>query len=127
MSQAELWRALPDSCRRAKSASKSEWGDLFEPKAAAANDPYNPANYEAPPRGKHVHSTDEHPNTWHNDVMRWGRWSKPHYLLIGQATQSYRWMHVKMIVKLNSMGVSAHHRMYGSLNEFSADLQEFDP
>jgi hypothetical protein len=128
LSQLELWRALPDSCRRAKSASKSELGDLFEPKAAAANDPYNPARYRSPRTGGHVHSTKEHPDTWHHDVMRWGRRSKPHRLLLGQAAQSYWWMHVKMILKLNStMGVSAHHKMYDSLNTFIADLQEFDP
>jgi len=127
LSQMELWRALPDRCRRAKSASKSELGDLFEPKVAAANDPYNPAHYRAPTVGRHVHSTREHPNTWHHDVMRWGRRSKPHRLLLGHALQSYRWMSVKMILKLTAMGVSAHHRMYASLKEFIASLQEFDP
>jgi hypothetical protein len=126
LSQMELWRALPGSCRQAKSASKSELGDLFEPKAAAADDPYNPAHYYSPIRG-HVHSTRQYPNTWHHDVMRWGRRSKPHHLLLGQAAQSYRWMHVKMILKLNSMGLSAHHKEYHSLNEFIANLQEFDP
>ena len=127
LSQRELWRFLPDGCRRAKSASKSKLGDLFEPKAAAATDPYNPAYYYPPPLSGHVHSTKEHPNTWHHDVIRWGRARKPHRLLLGQAAQSYRWIHVKMILKLDSMGVSAHHRMYASLNEFIENLQKFDP
>jgi hypothetical protein len=111
LSQVELWRALPVSCRGAKSASNSELGDLFEPKAAASTNPYNPAHYHAPAVGGHVHSTDKHPSTWRRDVMRWGRWSRPHRLLLGKATQSYRWMNVKMVLKLDAMGVSAHHRM----------------
>ena len=126
LSQVELWRALPDRCQRAKSASKSELGDLFEPKTTAINDPYNPASYHTP-IGGHVHSSPKHPNHWHRDVMRWGRRSKPHRLLLGQASQSYRWMHAKIILRLDVIGHSAHHRMYPSLTEFIADLQEFDP
>jgi len=99
---------------------------LFEPKATAANAPHNPTNYYSPIYG-HVHSTKEHPNKWHHDVMRWGRWSKEHRLLLGQATQSYRWMNIKMILNPNAIGVSAHHRIYDSLNEFIADLQKFAP
>jgi hypothetical protein len=121
LNQLELWRYLPSDCRRAKSASKSKRGDLFEPKAAAANAPHNPTNYYSPIY-EHVHST-----TWHHDVMRWGRQSKEHRLLLGKATQSYRWMNVKMILNPNAIGVSAHHRIYDSLNEFIADLQEFAP
>ena len=126
LSQVELWSALSVRCRRAKSASKSELGDLFEPKSAAPNDPYNPEHYYSPIVG-HVHSPQKRPDAWHHDVIRWGRWSKPHRLLLGQAAHSYRWMDVKMILKLNSMGVSAHHRIYASLNEFTENLQEFDP
>lgn len=123
LSQVELWRALPNHSRQAKSASKFVRGDLFEPKAAASKDPYNPAHYHAPVAG-HVHSLGDN---WHRDVVRWGRWSQPHRLLLGQATQSFRWLNVKMVLKLDAMGVSAHHRMYASLNEFIANLQEFDP
>jgi len=127
LSQVDLWRALPSHSRQAKSASKFVRGDLFEPKAAANNDPYNPAHYHAPTVGGHMHSTPRHPHAWHHDVTRWGRWSKPHRLLLGQATQSFRWMNVKMVLKPDAMGVSAHHRVYASLNEFVANLQEFDP
>ncbi len=127
LSQMELWRVLPNRCRQAKCASKFDRGDLFEPKAAASKDPYNPAHYHTPAVGGHVHSTVKHPNNWHNDVRRWGRWSKPHRLLLGQAEQSYRWTNVKMVLKLDAMGISAHHRLYDSLNEFVASLQEFDP
>ena len=126
LNQTDLWRYLPGDCRQAKSASRSEVGDLFEPKAGASDDPFNPANYCSPIAG-HVHGTPKKPNAWHEDVMRWGRSSKPHRLLLGQAAQSYRWMRVTMILKLDAIGVSAHHRMYASLNEFIADLQEFDP
>jgi hypothetical protein len=127
LSQRDLWRSLPDDCRRAKSASRSTIGDLFRPKATAAIDPYNPANYFSPDVGEHVHSTKEDPNQWHHDVMLWGRRSQPHHLLLGRAGQSYRWTKVKMILKLNAMGISAHHKRYGSLNEFIANLQEFAP
>lgn len=126
LNQMELWRYLPGDCRQAKSASKSEVGDLFEPKASATDDAFSPSNYRSPIVG-HVHAPLKQPNAWHRDVMRWGGWSKPHRLLLGQAAQSYRWRHVKIILKLDAMGISAHHRMYDSLNEFIADLQEFDP
>jgi len=127
LSQVELWHALPNRCRQAKCASKFDLGDLYEPKATAKSDAYNPTHYRAPAVGRHVHSTVKHPNTWHHDVMRWGRWSKPHRLLLGQEAQSYRWMNVKMVLKLNAMGVSAHHRLYPSLSGFIDDLLEFDP
>lgn len=125
LSQNELWHALPAQCREAKSARHSKIGDVYRPKAAAANDPYDPAQYRAPSVGRHVHSSEDWPNQWHHDVMRWGRWSKLHRLLLGQAEQSYRWVNVKMILKPHAMGVSAHHRTYPSLNEFIANLQEF--
>ena len=121
LNQMKLWCYLPSDCRRAKSASESKIGDLFEPKAAAKNYPYNPANYRLPV-SDHVHS-----NTWHSDVMQWGKRSQPHRLLLGQVAQSYRWMHVKMILNPNAIGVSAHHKMYSSLKEFIENLQEFAP
>jgi len=120
MSQMELWRALPKNCLRAKSAAVSPLGDLFEPKAEASNNRYDPINYYPPVVG-HVHS-----NEWHRDIMQWGRWSKPHRLLLGQTTQSYRWKDVKMVLKDGALGISAHHRMYDSLSEFMSDLQKFD-
>lgn len=126
LSQMELWRALPRDCRRAKSASKSEVGDLFEPKPAATTNPHNPACYHGP-CDAHVHALKGWPSQWHRDVMRWGRRAKPHRLLLGRAAQSYRWANVKMILKLNAIGATAHHALYGSLQEFIEDLQEFDP
>lgn len=129
LSQMELWHALPSSCREAKCASRSARGDLFKPKRAArdADAPFNPTHYYAPAVGRHVHSTPENPMHWHQDIRPWGRSSKPHRLLLGQATQSYRWMNVKMVLKLDAMGISAHHRMFASLSEFVANLQEYDP
>jgi hypothetical protein len=126
LSHREIWRALPDDCRQAKSASHSTIGDLFKPKACATIDPYDPANYFSPVPG-HVHSDRRHPNQWHQDVMCWGKRSRPHHLLLGQAAQSYQWTNVKIILKLNGMGISAHHRKYDSLKDFIANLQEFDP
>jgi hypothetical protein len=134
LSQVDLWRALPSRSRHAKSASQFDRGDLFEPKAEAEHDPYNPAHYHAPTVGGHVHSSVDHPQMWHEDVMQWKRYSKrhglqlrPHRLLLGLASQSYRWLNVRMVLKLDAIGVSAHHRMYASLNEFVANLQKFDP
>ena len=126
LSQLELWRYLPVTCRRAKSASRSETGDCYEPKLSATSHPYDPSSYH-PPMGGHVHSSARHPNSWYHDVMQWGQRSQPHRLLLGHATQSYRWIHVKMILKLDVIGHSAHHRMYPSLSDFVANLQEFDP
>jgi hypothetical protein len=121
LNQRELWCYLPSGCCRAKSASKSELGDLYEPKAEAKNDPYNPTFYNPPVTG-HVHW----PNRWKHDIERWGSHS-PHRLLLGQAAQSYRWIQVKMVLKPDGIGVSAHHKTYDSLIEFIENLQEFDP
>jgi hypothetical protein len=126
LNQRELWRYLPNDCRQAKSASKFILGDLYEPKAAAKNDPYNPTCYDSPIRG-HAHSTEKQPKIWHDDIGRWGSYSRPHRLLLGQVAQSYRWTQVKMILKLDVIGVSAHHREFDSLIEFINNLQEFDP
>jgi hypothetical protein len=127
LNQRELWRSLPFRCRQTKSASKSKLGDLFEPKAAAKNDPYDPANYYYPAVGRHSHAREDNPKQWHNDIKRWGRHSRPHRLLLGRTAQSYQWLNVKMILKLNVIGASAHHAMYPSLRDFIKDLQEFDP
>lgn len=126
LNQRELWRYLPNDCRQAKSASKSTLGDLYEPKAAAKNAPDNPMCYNSPIRG-HAHSTEKEPNIWHDDIGGWGRYSLPHRLLLGQVAQSYRWTQVKMILKPDVIGASAHHRIYPSLIEFIENLQEFDP
>lgn len=123
LDQRALWHFLPGRCRRAKSASESQRGDLFQPKASARNDPHNPANYCLPVI-EHVHSNK---NAWHHDVMPWGRRCLPHRLLLGQPAQSYRWMNVSMILKPDAIGVTAHHHVYPSLDEFIRDLQEFDP
>jgi hypothetical protein len=125
LSQMDLWRELPDKCRRAKCASNSPVGDLYEPKPASKRGPFDPLNYNAPVAG-HAHSPGWRLNSWHNDIVRW-RGSKPHRLLLGQAAQSYRWTHTRMILKLNVIGHSAHHRLYDSLAEFIDDLQEFEP
>ncbi|HXJ57767.1 MAG TPA: hypothetical protein VNU68_14005 [Verrucomicrobiae bacterium] len=125
LNQRELWHALPGTCRLAKSACKCELGDLYEPKAAAKKKPYDPANYCRPIDG-HVHAKPNS-NEWHKDIRRWGNQSRPHRLLLGREESSYRWLEVKMILKLNAMGRSAHHRIYGSLREFIDHLQAFDP
>lgn len=124
--QSALWDYLPDKCRRAKSATNSKLGDLFEPKAAAWRHPHDPANYRSPIRG-HAHSSPNNWDEWHHDISRWGRRRLPHRLLAGKTEHSYRWSKVKLIVKLNAMGVSAHHKQYSSLQEFIEVLQEFDP
>ena len=38
-----------------------------------------------------------------------------------------RWVQVKMILKPDVIGASAHHRIYASLIDFIENLQEFDP
>ena len=126
LNQRGLWCCLPSDCRQAKSASKSDLGDLYEPKAAAKTDPYNPKCYNSP-ISEHVHSTEEKPNEWFKDIKGWGNHSRPHRLLVGQVAQSYRWVQVKMILKPDVIGASAHHRIYASLIEFIENLQEYDP
>jgi hypothetical protein len=125
LNQSELWDSLPTGCRRAKCATKTVLGDLFEPKVAARVAPYNPLNYKIPIAG-HVHSPPGRPNRWHNDIVPW-QGAKPHRLLLGMAGQSYRWSHTKMILKLGAIGDSAHHKIFTAFREFLANLQEFEP
>jgi hypothetical protein len=125
--QLDLWRALPNRCRQAKCASRSGIGDLYEPKSWAVNDPHDPSNYYRPPIGRHVHSSNDDPDKWHEDIQHWGKGSRSHRLLLGQNAHSYRWAGVKIILKLDAIGASAHHAMYDTLEEFVDDLQGFDP
>jgi hypothetical protein len=55
-SHRELWAALPDAARRAKSMSDNYLGDLFEPLPGAATDPYAATSYR--PVTTHSHITE---------------------------------------------------------------------
>ena len=123
LNQYDLWNFLDAKCRAAKSASRSPIGDLYQPKMRAARQPHNPPSYHVP-MFEHVHDRPHNPGVWRRDIWRWR--SRHHRLLLGQETQSYRWPTVKIILKLNAIGASAHHAIYDSLKEFIDDLQEFD-
>jgi hypothetical protein len=125
-SQLALWNCLPKACRREKSASRTKLGDLYVPKPAARDEPHIPANYRSPLRG-HVHSPTRDRQMWHRDIEQWGRVPRPHRLLLGQAAQSYRWVHVEMVLKPNAIGSTAHHKIYDSLSDFIEALTKFDP
>ena len=124
--QWELWNYLPEECRRAKSASHSVLGDVFEPKAGAEREPHNPANYSAPIK-EHVHSPEENPNMWHHDVMQWGRRSVSHRLLLGDPEWSFRWRKAEMVMKPGAVGATAHHKLFTTLRAFIDLLEKYEP
>lgn len=126
LNQRDLWIHLPESCQKAKSATNSIRGDLFEPKPEASRDPHDPANYHEPRRG-HVHASSENSLGWHRDIAKWGARQQPHRLLLGEVNYSFRWEKAEVILKPDTIGYSAHHRRFESLREFLRCLQEFRP
>jgi hypothetical protein len=123
--QYTLWNHLSSGSRRAKSASYSKIGDLYEPKAGASFNPHDPANY-APPISGHVHAPMKNPTYWHGDITMWRSKTqptpRPHPLLLGYEELSFRWLRATMRLRSGAMGKSAHHKMFATLDDFVAKL-----
>lgn len=124
VSQVELWNCLPPAVRSPKRATTNPLGDLYPPLAGASMAPHNPKHYQGPKVGSHVHAGHRAPQDWHGDIQLWGP-SKPHHLLLGDQNQSYRWNSVKIVLKPDAMGVSAHHRIYPSMSYFLNQLLKY--
>jgi hypothetical protein len=123
----DLWAHLPARCRRAKSASHSTIGDLYEPRGGTnVMDSHDPRNYELPEKD-HVHARNGNLIGWHHDIKRWGRRGKSHRLLLGRAEQSYAWEAPRFVLRPGSMRATAHHRVYESLDVFIGCLDEYRP
>lgn len=89
-SNLELFRSscVPAKTKREKSAVRSRFGDLFEPKKKAkANDGFSPGSYRAPHK-KHVHFKN---HAWHRDIKYVARGGRKPALLIGDPECSLLW------------------------------------
>jgi hypothetical protein len=67
-SQADLWKALPQTLRRAKSTRTNHLGDAYQPNpASGCSDPFDTAHYHPPMLG-HSHHQTESDDGWVNDI-----------------------------------------------------------
>lgn len=81
-SQREMWNKEKE-IRDAKSASKSIFGDIYQPKTQEG-DPHNPDNYHPPILG-HAHRDKGCDTDWHKDI------EKEQAYLVGDPSYSYLW------------------------------------
>jgi hypothetical protein len=87
-SQYALWHSgkIPEATRRAKAASHSIFGDLFQPKKGGSA--FNPDSYLQPVSG-HVH---QRRRTWRKDIRYChGCSGRPPALLVGDVSCSFLW------------------------------------
>jgi hypothetical protein len=84
----DLWYSeeIPAKTKRAKSATTSRYGDLFQP-SDELGDPFDPRSYY-PPHETHTHAES---SSWHGDVRYTGRSSREAALLVGDPRHSYLW------------------------------------
>lgn len=85
-SQVDLWRALGEMARCAKTAEGHKLGDLFRPRDVPG-DPFDPQTY-AGPRPDHAHAWG---NGWYRDVAYTGRSGRRPALLVGDREHSFLW------------------------------------
>ncbi|MDP9379131.1 MAG: hypothetical protein M3Q29_03100 [Chloroflexota bacterium] len=85
-SQQELWLALAEHTRQAKSSVTQRLGDLYEPEQPPG-DPFDPHSYLAP-RVDHTHAAH---NGWYRDIAYTGRSKRRPALLVGDARQTFLW------------------------------------
>jgi hypothetical protein len=115
---AELWNSkrLPVAALRAKSSRLSLFGDVYEPKPAAALAPFAPENYRGP-RKYHKHW----PEQWRQDIcFRVKAHARPG-LLIGHPDWSFLWSSPRYGYR------GAKHprfKFHESLGEFYACLKD---
>ena len=74
----------------------------------------------------HVHAPDWDPDYWHDDIEMWTSKKQPkeraHLLLLGDPDHSYRWHTARMRLRSDTMGRTAHHKMFRTLKDFIAKL-----
>jgi hypothetical protein len=114
-----IWSALGRP--RAKSAYRNPIGDIYEPLAAAAANPWSQRSYQ-PRLSTHVH--DENARTY--DIEQTFYRSARHpQLFLGKTDQSYVWAapRISLQVKADRNWKTAHHRFFQRLSDFLALLQ----
>lgn len=84
----DLWFSedIPAETKRAKSATLSRLGDLFQP-LDELSDPFDRRDYH-PPHAAHSHI---HNNAWYGDVDRTGYGGRRAALLVGDPEHSFLW------------------------------------
>ena len=88
-SHRDLWKALPNSVRTAKTARVHRLGDVYEPRSG--DDPFDPGTYY-PPVEKHSHASERWPDEWREDIKYLGKKTRRHTaLLVGDPDRSYLW------------------------------------
>ncbi len=91
-SQAELWKKLSASVRRAKSTRANFLGDLFVPQGElVGDDRFDPRCYVTPPH--HSHRKNKCHNGWHNDIKykHFDRHQHRPALLVGDRDLTFLW------------------------------------
>jgi hypothetical protein len=97
-SHCELWNALPDRVRAAKSMYRHHLGDLFEPKVHLKPGPeanFDPKNY------KKVHPEHPHRDSWEQDLdyRPFDRFGRCAPLLLGEQNRSFLWSEPSLAYK----------------------------
>jgi hypothetical protein len=84
----DLWYSdeIPAETKRAKAATLSRLGDLFEP-VDELSDPFDHRGYR-PPHGAHSHAPND---GWHGDVDRTGYGGRRADLLAGDPERTFLW------------------------------------
>jgi hypothetical protein len=85
-SHRDLWYALPEEVREAKSATHHRHGDIYQPKREVG-DPFDPGYYVAP-CSDHVHAPG---SAWHGDIDYVGCSDRKAALLLGNPDHSFLW------------------------------------
>ena len=114
-----LWKTLPAQTLKAKSATRSVFGDFYEPKKSpVSNDWHDPDAYVTP-RWGHKHHSVKTADAWKKDVMLYeGKEAK---LLLGEPINSFLWESPRYVYN----GIKhPRFKFYDSLTDFYKQLKE---
>jgi hypothetical protein len=116
-SHAAAWRLL--EAPRRKSAHRSPFGDIYEPRRAPDLDPWRASSYEPHLPG---HAHDAHGREYDIERSFHGRHPR---LLVGDEQHSYLWSRpaIRLQSSADTKWASAHHRFYARLSDFLALLE----
>jgi hypothetical protein len=111
-SHAAAWKALDSPV--AKSAHRSRFGDIYEPRQTPSPQPWRDSSYESHLRD-HVHDAKGRAY----DIERTFHGRHPR-LLIGDSRHSYLWSRslITLYESADADWASAHHRFYPRLADF---------
>jgi hypothetical protein len=126
-SHSDLWNELPAAMRRAKSASVSRHGDVYEPSHWIARDDtaaaLEPTSYR-PPMHLHTHLGNRQ---WHSDIdsASRDRWGRNAALLLGDPRLSFLW--TRPLLFPNAQIGQGHRNKWRTLAEFLSQMTEYGP